>query len=137
LAKLLTKEEYFMNDIIREWILKAEEDWRVANREFEVDIEPAFSIVCYHLQQCAEKYMKAIILSHNQRPEFTHDLIKLSSKLTDLKVEFNFDNEKLFFLNSGGSQYRYPGDSADFEDADYCLHICSEIREVLRKELIS
>lgn len=52
-----------MNELINEWIVKAEEDWRVANREFVVETDPSYSIVCYHLQQCAEKYMKAIILS--------------------------------------------------------------------------
>jgi HEPN domain-containing protein len=121
-----------MNDIIKEWINKAEEDWRVANREFEVVDEPAYSIVCYHAQQCAEKYMKALLISKNIRPEYTHDLIKLNEMISGVLIEWKFENEKLFFLNSGGVQYRYPGDSADYDDAEYCLQITKEIRDLAK-----
>lgn len=59
-----------MNELISEWVTKAEEDWRVANREIKVEQEPAYNAVCYHAQQCAEKYMKAFLLFHSIRPEF-------------------------------------------------------------------
>lgn len=38
--------------------------------------------------------------------------------------------------NTGGVQYRYPGDSADNVDAEYCLEICSEIRDKTKKYLL-
>jgi HEPN domain-containing protein len=118
-----------MNEVIDEWINKAEDDWRVANREFKVVDEPSFSAVCYHAQQCAEKYMKALLISKNIRPEYTHDLIKLNDKIQSLIYDWIFDEEKLYFLTTGGIQFRYPGDSPDIDDADYCLEICKEIRE--------
>lgn len=112
-----------MNDIINEWIIKAEEDWRVASREFIIVEEPAYSAVCYHSQQCSEKYMKAFLISKSIRPDYTHDLIKLSSKIGEIFENWSIENEKLYFLNSGGVQYRYPGENADFDDAEYCLNI--------------
>ena len=117
-----------MNAVVKEWIAKAEEDWRVANREFQITNEPAYAIVCYHSQQCAEKYMKALLISHNIRPEYTHDLIKLSLNITEIIIDWVFDKDKLYFLNNGGTHYWYPGETAYFEDAEYCFEICNEIK---------
>jgi len=85
-----------MNAVVKEWIAKAEEDWRVANREFQITNEPAYAIVCYHSQQCAEKYMKALLISHNIRPEYTHDLIKLSLNITEIIIDWVFDKGILY-----------------------------------------
>ena len=41
-----------MNDTVREWIDKAETDYRVAERELAVDSESDYGPVCFHAQQC-------------------------------------------------------------------------------------
>ncbi len=45
-----------MNDLVREWIEKAEGDYRVALRESQVTDEPSWDAVCFHAQQSIEKY---------------------------------------------------------------------------------
>ena len=42
-----------------EWIQKAEGDRGTARREFAVEDTPNYDAVCFHAQQCAEKYLKA------------------------------------------------------------------------------
>jgi len=42
-----------------EWIGKAEGDIRTSQREFSVNEHPNYDAVCFHAQQCAEKYLKA------------------------------------------------------------------------------
>jgi HEPN domain-containing protein len=79
-----------MNEIVIEWISKAEEDWRVASREIEVIRNPSFGAVCYHAQQCAEKFIKAMLIFKNIRPEFSHDLIKLSNKFSEVHNDWNY-----------------------------------------------
>ncbi|WP_245393721.1 hypothetical protein [Allomeiothermus silvanus] len=37
-----------MNDVVQEWVSKAEGDYRTANREFAVTDEPNYDAVCYH-----------------------------------------------------------------------------------------
>lgn len=49
-----------MKPLTDEWIRKAEEDCRVANREMEAE-PPSFNAVCFHAQQCVEKYLKAVL----------------------------------------------------------------------------
>jgi len=48
-----------MNPIVQEWIDKAEGDWNTARREYRVRKSPNYDAVCFHSQQCAEKYLKA------------------------------------------------------------------------------
>lgn len=47
-----------MRDITKEWIDKAEQDFLVAEREHK-EKPPAYDAVCFHCQQCMEKYFKA------------------------------------------------------------------------------
>ena len=44
-----------MNEVIREWIEKAEGDFATANREMMVKDKPNYDAVCFHAQQCIDK----------------------------------------------------------------------------------
>jgi HEPN domain-containing protein len=48
----------------QEWIEKAEADLKVARREGQT-ADPVHDAVCFHAQQCAEKYLKAWLEEHN------------------------------------------------------------------------
>jgi HEPN domain-containing protein len=49
-----------MNQLTQEWVDKAESDFRTATREIQVTQDPSYDGVCFHAQQCAEKYLKDI-----------------------------------------------------------------------------
>lgn len=51
-----------MNGTVREWLDKAEGDYRVAKRELRAAERPNYDAVCYHAQQCVEKLMKAVLV---------------------------------------------------------------------------
>lgn len=58
------------------WALKAEHDFKVGERELTFD-DPVTDMVCFHMQQCVEKYLKAF-LSWKQVPfRRTHDIAEL------------------------------------------------------------
>lgn len=61
-----------MNDVIREWIEKAEGDFATANREIIVKDKPNYDAVCFHAQQCSEKYFKALIIECGLIPSKVH-----------------------------------------------------------------
>ncbi len=50
-----------MKPLTREWVDKAEGDRSTAQRELRVRKSPNFDAVCFHAQQCAEKYLKALL----------------------------------------------------------------------------
>lgn len=63
---------------IGEWIAKAEEDYAGA-----VDLQrrrknPLPNLVCFHAQQCAEKYLKAYLIS--QRIPFYHEKSQIDDR---------------------------------------------------------
>jgi HEPN domain-containing protein len=68
--------------LTKEWINKAENDCQVAKREFN-DKKPVYDAVCFHSQQCAEKYMKALLQENDIYFEKIHDLDVLLAMQTD------------------------------------------------------
>ncbi len=48
-----------MNPVTQEWVEKAEADFHVALREFRARKHRSLDAICFHAQQCAEKYLKA------------------------------------------------------------------------------
>lgn len=48
-----------MKPLTREWVEKTEGDFLTAARESRVRKSPNYDAVCFHAQQCAEKYLKA------------------------------------------------------------------------------
>lgn len=62
------------------WVRKAENDLR--NIELVLPAEDApFDTVCFHAQQAAEKYLKALLTVHGRPFGKTHDLFQLLSLL--------------------------------------------------------
>jgi HEPN domain-containing protein len=60
----------------QEWIEKAEGDFKVARREIQTT-DPVYEAVCFHAQQCAEKYLKALLEEQILVFRKTHDLVEL------------------------------------------------------------
>ena len=65
-----------MTPLTREWVAKAEGDYATARREARARRQPNFDAVCFHAQQCAEKYVKAL-LQETGRP-IARDAIDLA-----------------------------------------------------------
>jgi len=65
---------------IREWLEVADQDVRAA--ELLSSAERAlWSPVCFHAQQAAEKYLKAVLVWHRIPPARTHNLTELLSRV--------------------------------------------------------
>ena len=68
-----------MTPLTREWVDKAEGDFHTATREARVRKAPNHDAVCFHAQQCAEKYLKALLQEANIPFGKTHNLVRSSS----------------------------------------------------------
>ena len=66
-----------MRPLTLEWIKKAEGDLAIAGRELRVRKSPVYDAVCFHSQQCAEKYLKAILQENEREIPKIHNLIEL------------------------------------------------------------
>ncbi len=125
-----------MNETVKEWVIKAEDDLATAGREFRVIERPNFDAVCFHAQQCVEKLMKGLLIHLGVIPPKSHDLVRLSRLLAGVCGEWSWPLEELRFLTRAAVDYRYPGESADQEEAVMALSIATRMREKLLSLLL-
>ena len=96
-------------DLVKLWVKKAKSD--LINAKHSIDIEPEAPLdaVCFHAQQCAEKYLKAFLAFQEIEFEKTHDLAGFT-KLA-MKIDSNFEQimEYAKTLTPYAIEIRYPG----------------------------
>jgi len=120
-----------MNDTVSEWVRKAARDFATARRELQALEEPNYDAVCFHAQQCIEKLMKALLIHLGVAPTKTHDLAYLDQLLTQAYPDWFWPLEDLRFLTRAAVAFRYPGESAEREEAAQAFEIASRLREKL------
>jgi HEPN domain-containing protein len=124
-----------MNDLTAEWIEKAESDYRVATRESQVIDQPSFDAVCFHAQQCAEKFAKAFRQECNIVFERTHNMVYLHSLCVAADSEFEQHGTDFEMLNEYSVDTRYPGDSATEGEVRLAIEMMNRIRDFIRSKL--
>ena len=124
-----------MNGLVEEWVSKAEADARTAEREALATDEPNWDAVCFHAQQCIEKYLKGLLQHQGTDPPRTHDLWRLATLLTRVMPELEQDAEKLEWLSVFAVEFRYPGEEAGRAEAELAIGIMRRLRPRLREQL--
>jgi HEPN domain-containing protein len=100
-----------MHDLVQEWLAKAEEDWDSAKVLLR-DVSPLVTPALFHMQQCAEKLLKALLIKKKVYFERRHDLSYLL-RLAD-EPELLSHSRLLNELNPFAVEIRYPGDLPQF-----------------------
>jgi len=121
-----------MKGTVKEWTVKAEADFSTAARELKASESPNFDAVCFHAQQCVEKLMKALLIHLGIVPPRSHDLTELERLLAPVCPQWSWPVQELRFLTRAAVDFRYPGESADIEEATEALDIATRLRERLR-----
>lgn len=121
-----------MNELSLEWIEKAEADYATALRERRVRKSPNFDAVCFHAQQYIEKYLKAILVQQKMLITKTHDLEYLLDSILPFYPTMEAARSDLQLLTQYAVQYRYPGESADMEEASDAVKVLNRVRKELR-----
>lgn len=120
-----------MNDTVKEWVQKAERDYATAKRELAAVDQPNYDAVCFHAQQCIEKLLKGLLIHLDTMPTKTHDLAYLGQLLSLPLPGWDWPVEDLRFLTRAAVAFRYPGESADREEAALSLDIATRLRAKL------
>lgn len=124
-----------MNDVIKEWLAKADGDFRTAQRELAAVEAPNLDAVCFHAQQCIEKLMKALLIARGELPPKTHDLVFLADTIFRDNPNWQWPEDELRFLSRAAVAFRYPGESAEPADAAEAMEIASRLRTALLAQL--
>lgn len=123
-----------MKRLTREWVRKAEADFRAALRLGESPSK-LDDQACFFCQQSAEKYLKAILQERGVAFARTHDLEALCVLLAPAPPGLQSHRRGLKFLSRFAVQTRYPGDAATRRQAVAALKWAGRVREASRAEL--
>ncbi len=124
-----------MNAVVAEWIEKAEGDFASAQRELRARRAPNFYAACFHSQQCAEKYLKAFLVSRHIEPPRTHNLIELLKLCVARDGTFEMIRPALESLNTYAVVIRYPGTFATKEDARDAVKAARQVRNFMQSKV--
>ena len=120
-----------MKQITQEWIDKGDGDFATAERELQVQQKPNYDAVCFHSQQCAEKYLKAYLQEANIVFNRIHDLSRLLDLLLLVEPDWEALRPTLEALTAYAVEFRYPGISANKDLATQSFEDCVKIRNTI------
>lgn len=117
-----------------QWVLKAEEDIEVA-RTVAALARPKRDIACFHCQQAAEKYLKALLQEFGLAVPRTHSLLSLLSLLIPHDATLAPLRRGLRSLSRYAVEFRYPGARATTRRMQAALRHAERVRRELRARL--
>lgn len=117
-----------MTPLAHEWVDKAEGDLATATRELRATDRPNYDAVCFHAQQCAEKYLKAILQEKLIRFPKTHDLVELAVLAAAIDPSCAEPSDRLELLTEFAVDLRYPGAVADRATATDAVETARDVR---------
>lgn len=123
------------NELVNEWLVKAEEDYRTMEELYNKSPSGFANSICFHAQQCAEKYLKALITKQGMEPPWLHALESLLDLVISKTPEIEKYRAELAELTPYATEYRYPGKVANPEDAKVCVEIVRKLRKDMRSIL--
>src|SRR6516165_10066167 len=115
----------------RAWVRKAESDFRVAAVIARAS-EPFHDEQCFHCQQSAEKYLKALLEELGLAVPKTHNLVAILPLLVPHHGTIRSLRRGVDFLTRYAVETRYPGDSASKRQAASALRWAGKVRAACR-----
>src|SRR5262249_39345835 len=115
----------------KEWVKKAEGDYETARLGGQSKV-PLHDTVCFHCQQCAEKYLKGLMQELGLSIPKIHDLEVLLTLLRPHYPKLQSMRRGLIFLTDFAVETRYPGRNATKRQATAALRWMDRVRTASR-----
>lgn len=122
----------------QEWLTRAERDLQAARNELNAR-PPLPEMTAFHVQQAAEKVLKAFLTARSISFPYTHDLVVLQAQCEGAEPGFDRFLAAAQTLNPYATQFRYPGGplSPSEAEAQRALELGSGIVDFVREQLQS
>ncbi len=124
-------------EVARAWFKKAEND--LINAENTIKMEkPPCDTICFHAQQCAEKYLKGFLTYHEIEFPKTHSLEDLVLLCKTVVPSIEAELENIEILSSYGVEVRCPDEiyyDIPKEDADEAIDLAKKVKSIILKYL--
>jgi HEPN domain-containing protein len=122
--------------LLRAWLEKADNDLKAATHIFALGRNAPTDTICFHAQQCIEKYLKALLVFRGIDFPKTHNLVVLMNLIPqDDRPELN--EESQVRLTKHATVLRYPGEEDDpsLAEARKAVAIARRVRKEVRRVL--
>ncbi len=134
IPKTVKSEKFGMNPLTLEWIQKAEDDYTIMLRVHE-STTPVHDGICFHAQECIEKYLKAWLQEADVPFSKTHNLKSLLGLIVPTIPDWHEWEDDFKPFAPHALDFLYPGKSTTIEDAQHAVRICTRVRQSVRENL--
>ena len=120
--------------VVRMWVDRAERDWQ-AVEQLRATQPVLAEIVCFHAQQCAEKYLKALLVARQIPFSKIHELDRLL-ELMPPAIDLGISSRDVAVLAPCAVDARYPSDSMpESVDLQAAIDVAGKVRGAARLRL--
>ncbi|MBN2020842.1 MAG: HEPN domain-containing protein [Sedimentisphaerales bacterium] len=122
--------------VVREWTAKADNDLKNAVHTLKLGKECPTDTVCFHAQQCVEKYLKAFLVALEKPFPKTHDTESLISFMPkDIRLGLSVEEERR--LTEYATVLRYPGpyEAIGLSEAKQAVKLAQMVKRKITKLL--
>ena len=118
------------------WVEKAENDLRNAGHTLKIKQKCPTDTVCFHAQQCVEKYLKALLVWREVEFPRAHDITHLLKRLAP-RDQPDLTPDECEQLTDYATVNRYPGDypPITLQEARQAVKIARRVRKQIRARL--
>jgi HEPN domain-containing protein len=106
-----------LQDLVRQWIAKAEGDWCIVEIMTQQEDYPR-DLICFHCQQYVEKLLKSLLTLNSVEIPRTHDLRRLIEITIPYLPQLSELSDRADELTIHAVQSRYPDDWQNIEESD-------------------
>jgi len=124
-----------MKPTTREWVLKAENDFKAASQLLRNRKALVPDAVCFLCQQCVEKYLKARLTEAGLSFSRTHDLLQLLNLCLPIEPLWAAYSKPLDAMSDYAVDFRYPGHCANSKEAKLAHKHAGSFRTEARRNL--
>jgi HEPN domain-containing protein len=118
--------------LVRQWLAKTDDDIRACEALLAAD-PPFLYPVCFHAQQAAEKYLKALLTWHQIEFPKTHAIEQLLALLKPTLPDVASTLREAVILTPFGVEIRYPGDQPEpnARETHQALDLARKVRDAI------
>ncbi len=123
-------------ETVRGWVAKADNDLTAAAQILRLGRDCPADTVCFHVQQCVEKYFKALLVAERVDFPKTHDLNALARLRPEALLDALTDLERRR-MTEYATVIRYPNEESTipFVEARKAVATARRIRKAIRQLL--
>ena len=129
------EEHGVINPLTLEEIRAAEEDWATVQILQQALRRDVYHSICFHAQQCVEKYLKAWLQEANLRVPRTHDLNALLNFIVPMHPEWRKWHTDFDTFEPYAVDVRYGKHLATAAEVENAVRVCTEVRAAIRAVL--